>query len=248
MIICMSCTKSWIKYLEVSLFSLLSNNKVRKVYLFLEICDFEFKDFFETKFNVQIIVINYNDYLHNFIYNNLDTVYSVATLVRLIYTKIIDEEKIIYLDVDTITLGDISYLWNLKLDNYYCAGVEDKYVYNFIDYFDLNDIPIKCINAGVMVMNLKKLKQDNFDDYLIDEINRFVYKFPDQDVINKICAGKILFISNDYNSSPSTGFSNNARIMHYSMPKFNWVKDHRYSELWYDMEKEYKKTLDNYLK
>ena len=50
MIIGMSCTRNWYKYLLTNIFAILSNNKVDKIYLFIEDDYIEELDVFKRKF------------------------------------------------------------------------------------------------------------------------------------------------------------------------------------------------------
>ena len=248
MIVCMSATKSWYHYLEVAIYSLLSKNKVRKLYLFLETDDFEKKDLFEKEFNVEIIIFNYKKIIDKYFLKenkNRYTYYSEATLIRLIFSKVIDEDKVLYIDTDAIVLDDISDLWNIDLKDNYIAGVLDKNITRFIDYLDLNDLPEDYINAGIILMNLKLLKEEKIDDKLLKEINKKEYRFPDQDVINKICKGKILFIDNMYNSSIYTDYAKEIKILHYIGPKTNWVEILPFANIWYEWEEKYNNFIEN---
>jgi len=62
------------------------------------------------------------------------------------------------------------------------------------------------INCGVMLMNLKKLRDDKKDDELINYINNHYEIFPEQNALNKLCQGYILNLPPDYNMNDSTDF------------------------------------------
>lgn len=182
MIIVMCCTKSWYHYLEVSLYSLLSTNKIKEIYLFLE--DDLPKNILYLKnfFNTKIEVFNYKEIIDKYISKNNTnkfTYYSDATLVRLFISKILQVDKVIYLDTDAIVLDDISELWQTNLKGNYIAGVKDKNMDNFIDYIDIMGLPDDCINAGVIVMNLKKIRNDKIDDKFLNILEKKQFKFPD---------------------------------------------------------------------
>jgi len=92
-------------------------------------------------------------------------------LVRVALSKIfLDLDTILSLDVDTIVNENISNLWDINLDGYYYAAVDEpiKNKDNFIS-----------INAGVMLINLKQLRKDKKDDELIEALNTQYYKFPE---------------------------------------------------------------------
>lgn len=248
MVIAMCCTKDWNYYLEVALFSLLFNNNVKSVYLFLENDDLKNKYTLEKRFNVKINIINYKKIIDKYISPNNDnrnTVFSDASLVRLFISKVILEEKIIYFDTDAVCLGDITELWETNINNYYVAGVLDENISKYIDYLDINNLPDKCINSGIIVMNLKKIRLDKKDDEFLQELNSHVFRFPDQDIINKTCYGKIKFLDNKFNSSYSTEYSDKPKVIHYAgYNKSDWLENLPYSHFWYEYEKKYRKLLD----
>nr|MCR5504680.1 hypothetical protein [Elusimicrobiaceae bacterium] len=103
--------------------------------------------------------------------------------------------------------------WNKHLNTY---GLDDTY-----------------INSGVLVMNLKALRDEKLDDAMIYLLNNNRYAFPDQDVINLICRNRINYVSNVYNSSETTGIVDNAKIIHYIRGNKGWLKSSLRSEIWY---------------
>ena len=247
MIIVMCCTKSWYHYLEVSLYSLLSTNKIKEIYLFLE--DDLPKNILYLKnfFNTKIEVFNYKEIIDKYISKNNTnkfTYYSDATLVRLFISKILQVDKVIYLDTDAIVLDYISELWQTNLKGNYIAGVKDKNMDNFIDYIDIMGLPDDCINAGVIVMNLKKIRNDKIDDKFLNILEKKQFKFPDQDIINLVCKNHILFLPNKFNSSLVTDFAKNIKILHFAYKKTNWIENFPYSEIWYEWEKNYESFLN----
>jgi glycosyltransferase involved in cell wall biosynthesis len=57
------------------------------------------------------------------------------------------------------------------------------------------------INAGVLLMNLKQIRQDNLGQVLIDKTIKLwdKIKYQDQDILNIVCVGKILIVDSIYN-------------------------------------------------
>ena len=71
-------------------------------------------------------------------------------------------DKILSLDCDTLIQDNISELWDLPLDDYYFAAVREpqKSTENFV-----------YINVGVMMFNLKKIREEHQDDKYIYNLN-----------------------------------------------------------------------------
>ena len=84
-------------------------------------------------------------------------------------------DKILYLDIDMMAGGDISKLYNIDIENYEYAAVKEKYGSWIIrpDY----------INAGMLLMNLKKMKETQLLEKAREKIKHKKMLFADQDAI-----------------------------------------------------------------
>ena len=112
--------------------------------------------------------------------------------------------KCIYLDVDTVVNDDISELYNIDLEDNYVAGVKGP-IYHFsnngnIKYCQKIGLPSieQYINAGVLVLNLKRIRDNNITPTLCEEALKN-YPTVDQDVINKIFYNNIKHLHFKYN-------------------------------------------------
>ena len=93
------------------------------------------------------------------------------------------------------------------MSNYYAAGVIDLGAKTNLMTPEININKNEYINSGVLLLNLKKIREDNKTKELDEYINNHSLFYPDQDAINVIFKDKILFLDNKYNSSLSS-FSN----------------------------------------
>lgn len=252
MIIGMSCTKNWYQYLLVSLFAILYNNDVEKIYLFLEDDYIEELNILEKKFKTRFIVKNINGIFNKYINKdciNIKKRYSRCSLTRLFFSKEIFEDKILYIDVDALVISNIQKLWDIEMKDCYVAGTPDSgMARDGVVYLKFIDSNIPYINSGVLLMNLKKIRKDKIDDKWLNKINNERLMYPDQDVINSICKDHIFIFPVEYNSSVSTELleeKDKIKIIHYTMKKEDWVRKHRYSELWYEYESLYNDFIKN---
>lgn len=116
-------------------------------------------------------------------------------------------DRILSLDVDTIVREDISALWDLPLDGFWLAGALE---------------PLKTregriyINSGVMLLNLRQLRETGKGDELIDALNRQPFDYPEQDCIAELCQGGILEIPSAYNANAFTLPTTQRRIEHFA--------------------------------
>jgi len=132
--------------------------------------------------------------------------FSIGTFFRLKITDVLpaNMEKVVYLDADIIVNMNIKDLWNTDLEDAAMAVCKDIGVTTasssiickngFVDYK-------KYFNAGVLLINLKKLREKY---RLFEESLSFFEKYPDcslgdQDALNYIFSKDILFLDGKYN-------------------------------------------------
>ena len=83
--------------------------------------------------------------------------FSEVTFYRLLSPIFIPLEKIIYLDSDVLVFKDLEEMYNLSFNNNYILGILDYLSYG-TDYLGLNSE--KYVNAGVLFINLEKIRKD----------------------------------------------------------------------------------------
>lgn len=130
-------------------------------------------------------------------------------LLRGAYHRIFPKlDKILSFDADAFAVQDISELWDLDMTDYYIAAVREPKL--SVDH-------LYC-NAGIMMMNLEKLR-DGTGDRILEELNTVKHTYPEQDCYNIFCRGSILELSSDYNSTYFTEPTDNPKIIHYADTK-----------------------------
>ena len=75
----------------------------------------------------------------------------------------INLDKIIYLDCDSIIADSLEDLDNIDISDYYIAGVQDTVTNFFKTSIGLNKDD-RYINAGMLVINLKKWREDKIEE------------------------------------------------------------------------------------
>ena len=132
---------------------------------------------------------------------------SKATYMRFAIHKIIPNiDKVIYSDVDVLFCDSLKELWETDIENYYFAGVkgtnnfDDKWEsYKSYDYYsELDGLKGKYINAGILLMNLRRIRESMIEEEWIERSNRH-YEYQDQDIINITCKNQILLLPLKYN-------------------------------------------------
>ena len=98
------------------------------------------------------------------------------TLLRLLTDKVPNiPDKILYLDIDMMANKDISKLYNTDISEYEYAAVKEKYG-SMILYPDY-------INAGMLLLNMKKIKETKLLEKARNLIRTRKLLFADQDAI-----------------------------------------------------------------
>lgn len=142
-----------------------------------------------------------------------------GTLFRLLLPDIVDVDKIIYLDCDIVVNMDISELWEVPIGDYAVAAVRDVWS---LDY--LKGVPLpwrldkaweilgvargEYFNAGVLLLNLKKLREKyNFLESIADFYSKYkkCITLADQDCLNHIFANDKLLIDEKFNHIDADG-------------------------------------------
>jgi Lipopolysaccharide biosynthesis proteins, LPS:glycosyltransferases len=252
--ICLIYSPNWKQYISVELFSLFKNNAAPiRVYLVSDKDGYietdHITNYFGEGYDVEFIDLEklYNERIPSKI--NVDSRFTKYALYRLLLPEVIHDDKLLYIDADAIVSGDISELYNSDISSCHVIGAMDIGAdrYNLKKPLGLKPYDI-YINAGVMLMNLKKIREDKVNLTWVKEANSKLYAAHDQCIINKTCKGKIGLMSNKYNCSISTGLDlrkEDIKIMHYAGAEKPWdtnnVPNPRF---WYDAVREYKKVFE----
>ena len=210
--ILMSVNKKFLEHIEELLYSLVNyTDKALKIYLMyveteLNNDDLEYiKKFVEgtnqasvepVKFDVRAlegmpVTDNEGAFFGMEAYSRLFCAFKLAE----------DMERILYLDADMICTGDIEELYNLDFDDKIWVAAPD----NGIQEKDLNRLGLpldyKYINSGMLLINLKKLRTNYTERFIVEKIreNKDILIYPDQDFVNKIFKDEIKVVSTKYN-------------------------------------------------
>ena len=123
---------------------------------------------------------------------NEDSYCTPYTLLRLL-ADIVDgmpEDKLLYLDIDLLFNDDIRKLYDKNITNYEYAAAKDHYGKKLLHY--------DYINAGVLLFNMKKIKQTGLLKKARDMINERKMTFSDQSAIYN-CTTKKLILPQRFN-------------------------------------------------
>lgn len=131
-----------------------------------------------------------------------DARYSEAASFRLLLPELLpDYEKILYLDCDIVVRQDMGALYrNTDLEDNYLAAVYEAPIEGQADRIRaLGCIPGQYFNSGMLLMNLKQMREEKVSTRLLKACEKDYMEFPDQDALNQVCQGRVLPISPVYN-------------------------------------------------
>ena len=206
MVICLCATRNMYPQLQQSITMLLNTQpNLKKIYAFVE-------DDMGVSNNVEFInVSNYEPIIMNEANKNNKWTYMILT--RCYFTNLLPaEDKVLYLDLDIMIEKDIAELWRTDVEGYAAAGVIDTNVRLFtMPYIQDKSV---YVNSGVLLMNLKYIREHALDREMDKLLNSYTLMFPDQDVINIVCFGKIKCMDPKWNSGGVTSVAEDPMIHH----------------------------------
>ncbi len=165
--------------------------------------------------------------------------YTVSIYYRLFIASLFPQyHKAIYLDADITVCGDVSGLYNIPLGQRLVAAVSDDIIASkkvFRDYAE-NAIGVpfrEYFNSGVLLMNLDRFRTEEIQKkfvYLL-ETYHFETICPDQDYLNVLCRGRVLYLDKGWNKmSLDRQYNGTPNLVHYNM----FFKPWQYQNICYE--------------
>ncbi len=244
--------ENYVLQAKVAMYSACKNTNSKIEIIFTILCDKNLDDrsreqlialekiFSNVKVNFYEVAVD------DFIHAKSDYRVPKVSYYRLIAAEALNAEKAICLDSDLIVELDLEELYQCNIEEDYVAGVRDLYVIShpnlalwYADNYGIKNFS-DYINCGVLLMNLKKLRNDNITEIFLNELNH-KNLWLDQDIINKVCSGKIrlidwkfnhvaLYTNEEYEWNCKTIADKTGKeIVHYCGPDKPW--DNRYIKM-----------------
>ena len=268
-----SISDDFTKYATVSLHSLVKNTNPHTDYtvyfLNQDLSDEHKKDLenLGTK-NVHIKFSHIDDQLVAPIKNRKENYlrgdfFTMSIFYRLFIPELFSEyNKAIYIDSDTIVNDDIAKLYQVNLENNLFAACTDssiQYVEKMVKY--IKDVlaldPKKYINSGMLVMNSKAFRDEDFIDHFLNLLEKYHFDCiaPDQDYLNEIGEDRILHLNEKWDAMPNENTKplNSPSLIHYNLFFKPWhFRGVQYEDYFWQNAREtkfydtLKEELDNY--
>lgn len=208
-----ACDEGFVKYTMVSMKSIMENaDRSRKYHIYilhmgiteatqakvLAMADEEFAiDFVDVTDKMKSIAdkLPIRDY------------YSNTTYFRLFIPDMFPQyRKALYIDSDTIVVGNIAELYDHKLGKLYAGVCPDRVVAQtdiLGDYVEkvLGVKRTRYFNAGVMLMNCSQFCENHLLDEFLEMLHVYLFVVAqDQDYLNLICKNQVLYMEPKWNA------------------------------------------------
>lgn len=143
-------------------------------------------------------------------------------------------DKAIYIDSDVVIPGDLAQLYDTDLGDNYIAACPDHSIEDVepLVRYTMEAVGMekgKYINSGVLLMNLKALREKDFDKHFLNLLNTYHLDCiaPDQDYLNALCHGKIHYLPECWDAMPNDNKPalKDAKIIHYNLFSKPWCYD-----------------------
>ena len=155
--------------------------------------------------------------------------YTITTYYRLFLPDLFPLfNKGLYLDSDIVVRDDIAKLYFTDLGDNLVGAVPDASVQlydEFINYVHkvIEMDHTKYFNAGVLLMNFKKLREFGLEKRVVNLLKRMTFKVAqDQDLLNYLCKDKTLLLDKKWNVMPLGERVNEPSLIHYNLMFKPW--------------------------
>ncbi len=260
---------NFIKYTMVSITSIIKNAAANRNYVFYilntGISDEMKKEVKKlSKKNVEIVFVDIRRQVQKLNANlPLRDYYSKTTYFRFYISELFPEyDKVIYIDSDTVVLGDIAELYDTDIGENYLGACNDQVMVQTEVYG--NYVEKVCgisrnnyFNAGIMLINANKFRENKVLQRFVDMLGVYSFKVTqDEDYLNVICKDNVFWLNPCWNVEVYGNLpveEKDIKILHYIMVSKPWhYEDCRLKEyFWVYAEKtavcdEIKKVLAAY--
>lgn len=152
---------------------------------------------------------------------------------------ITDAERVIYLDSDTLVLGDLTKLWETDSAGTIVMACRDRKVSKISEdspwHLTPEEVNLPYFNSGVMLVDLRQWRTEGIEQQCLNLIAKpaGTYRWWDQTILNHLLRGRVGFLSQEWNwqSEQVSDLEKNPKIIHYTTgikPWGYWGSDFRF--------------------
>lgn len=202
-----------------------------------------------NKSNFSVRFVDISEIMDGCEFTTMSKSHTKYNFYRLTALEVLPEyEKIIYLDSDLVLNNDIAELYNFNVEGYYLAACKclrmlahcnnpkpigkmtvpmREYIENELGLKDYRDY----FNSGVMLLNLDEMRKSFTSRQLIEISMTRTYATVEQDVLNVLCSGKVLYLPQEWNvlCAKGNGLEQNAPKEVYE----EWLDAYKHPKIWH---------------
>jgi lipopolysaccharide biosynthesis glycosyltransferase len=169
---------------------------------------------------------------------------TVATMDRLLLPNLLtDVDRIIHYDLDTVCIGDIGELFDVDMGDVSVSARDQRHPFNGSGYLSMINLATRArsvalsiesmqrlttlhpfdfrnFNAGVMVLNLKKMREDDFAHNFLPLVERLGYN--GQTIMNHYAGSTYHEFPRAWNAYPRYELVPDAKTLHFLGPPKAW--------------------------
>lgn len=183
---------AYIRQIETTLKSICYYNNNLKIYIFNQDIPGDWFTMLRPKLSligVELIDIKLLDVELDTTWTTYHSHINYMTFARYFIPKYVKEDRVLYLDCDLVVTGDINHLFSMELGTSYIGAVHA--LHGMTAFF----------NAGVLLINNRKWKEDSIFDILIDLTRKEIKNVDegDQSILNMVFKDKWTKLDGNYN-------------------------------------------------
>ena len=143
-------------------------------------------------------------------------------------------DKGIYIDSDVVLTDDIAKLFDINIGENYIGACNDLSIADIPPLVAYTEKAVgvnakEYINSGVLLMNLKKMRDDDLEGHFLALLNKYHFDSiaPDQDYLNAMCNGKIYYLEEKWDTMPNDAkpMLTETSLIHYNLFSKPWCYD-----------------------
>ena len=264
-----ACDNDFVKYTVVSLQSAMENatkeNRYRAYILHVDIKEeMQSKIKAMSRENFEISFVDVREYLES-ISDRLPIrdYYSKTTYYRMFIAEMFPEyDKAVYIDSDTIVLGDMAELYHKDLKDFYVGAAHEQVMVQTDVYGEYVEKVLGIdrnyyFNAGLLLINCKAFRENKILEQFVALLDEYTFVVTqDEDYLNLLCKDKVLWLEQQWNMEVFGEIpyaEDTFKVLHYIMVSKPWhYEDCRFGEYFWKYAKEtfvygeIRQVLENY--
>ena len=177
--------------------------------------------------------------------------YSKTTYYRMFIAEMFPQyDKAIYIDSDTIVLGDIARLYHHDLGDFYVGAANEQVMIQVDTYGEYVEKVLgidrhQYFNAGLLLINCQQFRENKVLEQFVELLHQYNFVVTqDEDYLNIICKDRVLFLEQTWNTEVfgTIEYEEGAiEMLHYIMASKPWhYRDCRFGSCFWKYAKETK--------